>query len=60
VEIVDARGRLLRRLPIDTGGEVVWDGRDERGRSVGAGVCFVRAVSPGGPSGPGERLVIVR
>ena len=46
--VIDAQGRLVRRL-FDgdvTAGEVItrsWDGRDDRGATVSAGVYFLRA-----------------
>jgi hypothetical protein len=47
-------GRLLRQL--DAGVEVVWDGRDDRGARMPAGVYFV-----GGVDGPGpEAIRVVR
>ncbi|MBA4377683.1 MAG: hypothetical protein C0395_03360 [Gemmatimonas sp.] len=49
--IYDAGGRLLRRLHagvVTTGRhDVVWDGRDDRGGTVGAGVYFARLDAPG-------------
>jgi len=49
VDIVDARGRRVRsfapgRLPAGARG-LAWDGADERGRSVAAGVYFIRLQS---------------
>jgi flagellar hook assembly protein FlgD len=49
VEIVDAAGRLVRRFAATgSAGEqrIVWDGRDEAGRSVPPGAYFVRAGAP--------------
>jgi hypothetical protein len=47
VSIVDASGRALRRLASESAGTgpitVDWDGRDEGGRAVPAGVYFARA-----------------
>jgi hypothetical protein len=44
VRVYDAGGRLIRNLleaDLDRGAHhVVWDGRDERGRSIGAGTYF--------------------
>jgi len=52
--IYDAGGRLLRRLHagvVTTGRhDVVWDGRDDRGGTVGAGVYFARLDAPGAAS----------
>jgi hypothetical protein len=61
--IYDATGRLVRRLRDGTPEEaafhaVTWDGRDERGRSVGSGVYSVRMVVGGEVRS--IRLVLVR
>ena len=44
--IYDPSGRLVRQLvqgPVGTGAQsVVWDGRDNQGRSLGSGVYFAR------------------
>jgi len=46
LSVIDARGRLIRRLPgsstAQAAGIVNWDGRDDRGRPVSAGVYFCR------------------
>ncbi len=44
-EIYDVRGRLVRRIPVPGGaleGELLWDGRDERGEEVFSSVYFLR------------------
>jgi hypothetical protein len=45
--VFDVSGRVVRRLVgvpgPDGRGVVTWDGRDDRGRSVGSGVYFARA-----------------
>jgi len=44
-EIYDVRGRLVRRIPVPSGalqGELLWDGRDERGEEVSSSVYFLR------------------
>jgi len=44
-EIYDVRGRLVRRIPVPGGaseGELLWDGRDERGEEVPSSVYFLR------------------
>jgi hypothetical protein len=50
VEVLDTAGRRVRRLvPGNAGGDgarVAWDGRDEDGRAVPAGVYFVKVRSP--------------
>lgn len=55
LEIVDAGGRRVRTL-IGTG-DVAWDGRDEGGRPVAAGVYFLRGAEVGGAP---SRLVRLR
>jgi flagellar hook assembly protein FlgD len=46
VRIFDAAGRLVRRLE-----EPSWDGRDDAGETVPAGVYFARARGAGGRAG---------
>src|SRR5262249_11456428 len=51
ISVVDARGRRVRswletREPAGTH-EAAWDGRDQSGRDVAAGVYLVRVESPG-------------
>ncbi|MGD8396382.1 MAG: FlgD immunoglobulin-like domain containing protein, partial [Candidatus Eiseniibacteriota bacterium] len=55
--IHDVAGRLVRRLGVPATGaaagglqELVWDGRDARGRPLAAGHYFVRTVTPAGVS----------
>ena len=60
VDIIDASGRRVRRLATDAAGVAVWDGRDERGRQVQAGLHFVRSVTREGQAPETRRLVIVR
>ncbi len=62
LRVFDASGRLVRTL-IDapmTGGsyQVLWDGRDERGKTAAAGVYFSRLQRGGGTSE--SRLLLVR
>lgn len=51
-ELVDARGRLVRRMagwyPVVDGWELAWDGRDERGERAPPGVYFARVRAAGG------------
>ncbi|MEA3409482.1 MAG: T9SS type A sorting domain-containing protein, partial [Candidatus Eisenbacteria bacterium] len=47
-EIYDVRGRLVRRIPVPSGalqGELLWDGRDERGEEVSSSVYFLRLIA---------------
>jgi CHASE3 domain sensor protein len=44
VDILDAGGRRIRRLSLDATGEARWDGTDDRGRAVRAGINFVKPV----------------
>ncbi len=52
VEVFDTRGRLVRTLGngLREAGEhrVTWDGRDDRGENVAAGVYLVRVTTPAG------------
>jgi len=51
VEIFDPAGRLLRRLSgpaAAAASGLLWDGRDERGHAVAAGVYLVRSAPPFG------------
>ncbi len=60
VDIVDAGGRLVRRVAAASAGDdalhAAWDGRDAAGRPVGAGVYFAK---PAGQTGPSGRIVIL-
>lgn len=47
VSILDAQGRLVRKLPSCGSGSVSWNGTDERGQELPAGVYFVSAQSGG-------------
>ncbi|MBD3162200.1 MAG: PQQ-binding-like beta-propeller repeat protein [Candidatus Eisenbacteria bacterium] len=42
VSILDPMGRRVRRLPAQTSGSILWDGKDEGGRPVPTGVYWVR------------------
>ena len=52
VEILDAAGRRVRDLGsrlLDAGPQVIgWDGDDDSGRKVGAGIYLVRVTTPEG------------
>lgn len=59
--VLDARGRMVRRFherfsPGLT--EVVWDGRDDRGSTVSAGIYFYRLVF--GPKSITRKMVLVK
>jgi flagellar hook assembly protein FlgD len=44
MHVYDSAGRLVRRLAVSNAGdEAVWDGRDDAGRPVVAGVYYARA-----------------
>jgi hypothetical protein len=62
VAVHDVQGRLVRRLAAGRYGsgrhELVWDGRDERGRAAGAGVYLVRLSAPQGDAA--TRVVIIK
>jgi hypothetical protein len=62
VEILDVRGARVRTLhvgPLAAGSRTLrWDGLDDRGRTMGAGVYWARAVSEFGNAA--ARFVIVR
>ena len=62
MEILDARGRLVRRLESRSHepgfNYVTWDGRDNAGKAVGAGVYF--AVSRPGNLFQPSKIVVVR
>ena len=60
VDILDAGGRRIRRLPLDASGEARWDGTDDRGRAVRAGINFVKPVGVAAASVSAVRLVVVR
>jgi len=60
-EIYDVRGRLVRRIPVPSGalqGELLWDGRDERGEEVSSSIFFIRLTA--GASTARCRLVKVK
>jgi hypothetical protein len=59
VEVYDLRGRAVRRIAIPAGAtSVAWDGRDRRGRKVGAGVYLARVERAGQVASC--RIVVVR
>ena len=60
VDVLDVGGRRERTLVPDVSGGIEWNGNDEQGRPVRAGIHFVRPVGRDGKALPAERLVIVR
>jgi aminopeptidase N len=46
LDIYDVRGRRVRTLRVE-GGDLLWNGEDDRGRSVPPGVYFLRAPATG-------------
>jgi hypothetical protein len=62
LEVVDVRGRLVRRLLSEDrpagSHRVTWDGRTERGRNAPSGVYFVRLVA--GDRAESRRFVLTR
>lgn len=57
-EIHDLTGRLVRRFSANANGRVIWDGRDDDGSLVPAGVYFVHA--RGGGRDASARVVVLR
>jgi hypothetical protein len=57
IELFDLGGRCVRRFAVGpaVGGVVAWDGRDERGGRLGAGLYFARMAD----RGPGTRARIM-
>jgi glucose/arabinose dehydrogenase len=55
IEVLDAGGRRVRSWSDPPLGRVVWDGRDERGVDVPAGVYFARI---SGPAGAASRIIV--
>ncbi len=60
IELYDLRGRRVRSLGIGTGvgGVITWDGRDDRGTSLGAGLYFARLAS--GTARTTTRIMLLR
>jgi hypothetical protein len=58
VDVLDVRGRLVRRLSGAGHGPILWDGRDAGGREVPGGIYFLRVLT-GGRRAAG-RVVMVR
>lgn len=58
LQVVSSDGRIVRALPVESGARAVrWDGLNDRGVSVPAGVYWLRLE---GEDAMGERLVLVR
>jgi hypothetical protein len=64
IEIDDAAGRMVRRLPLGAIPQgvrtVEWDGRDEAGRALAAGVYFTRVHGVAGAERIRSKLVLSR
>lgn len=58
VEVFDVSGRRLCSLPLDGTGEVRWDGRDDGGAALPAGVYLARPT--GLPAAAAQRVVLLR
>jgi len=58
VEIFDVGGRHLRSLAMDGTGEARWDGRDEQGEALPAGLYLARTT--GLPAAASQRIVLLR
>jgi hypothetical protein len=58
VEILSAGGRLIARLGPSSPGSARWDGRDDLGRLVPAGLYFVRVLS--GPDPQSGTVLVIR
>ena len=60
--IYDPAGRLVRQLvlgQVETGSQsVLWDGRDNQGRSLGSGVYFARITI--GDFAGSQKLTLIR
>jgi hypothetical protein len=60
-EVLDLSGRLVTRIGCAaTEGEVLWDGRDERGKEVRPGVYFARLLLGGRVVSDVYKLVLLR
>lgn len=47
IRIYNVKGQLIKEIQSIEKSEVVWDGKDEKGKSVSAGVYFTRLISDG-------------
>jgi len=47
VEIYNQRGQKVRSLDVSKGGNAVWDGKDDNGRTAASGVYLIRAEQNG-------------
>jgi hypothetical protein len=57
-EIYDLNGRLVKRIVVDGNDKVFWNGFDQDGQGVGAGVYFLRV--RGGGAEATTRIVVLR
>ncbi len=58
VQVFDISGRLQRTLALGGDSSVIWDGNNERGIALPAGVYMLRAT--GDSEAAGERVVLIR
>jgi len=59
IEILDSAGRLVRLLHAGSARATAWDGTDDSGRPVRAGVYFVRGRIVGAPTPTGRTAVVL-
>lgn len=57
-EVIDLRGTRVRRFVADGNNRIVWNGRDDDGRLVPAGIYFLRARGDGAEAT--KRVVVLR
>ena len=64
IVIFDASGRTVRRLDVrpagGRAGRVFWDGRDQRGQPLAAGVYFYRLATDAAGTSPTRKALLVR
>jgi len=56
VNVYSVNGALVARVPVGTGGEALWDGRDRDARPLPSGVYLARVEG----SGPASKLLFLR
>jgi hypothetical protein len=61
LEVTDVSGRLVRRIAAEgVEGQVLWDGRNERGNHVRPGIYLARLLLRGHVVGSTEKLVLLK